>query len=124
LTPAAWEVLRAHSWPGNLSELYRVLVSACLRTERETLDVADLPLYLRLERKPSLIEERPLPLKELLEGAERRLIALALRKAGGNKSRAAEMLAIWRPLLLRRMEALGLSAAEPNAKKKPKTEGE
>ena len=37
---------------------------------------------------------------------------LALRKARGNKSRAAEYLSVWRPRLLRRLEALGLGGSE------------
>ena len=53
--------------------------------------------------------ERPLSLDQLLEQTERRLIVLALRRAKGNKSRAAEWLSVWRPRLLRRMEALGIS---------------
>ena len=47
-----------------------------------------------------------------LEEAERRLIVLALKRAKGNKSRAADLLSIWRPRLLRRMEALGISGFE------------
>jgi len=116
LTPSAWEVLRAYDWPGNLAELYAVLVGACGRASSERIDTADLPLYLRLGAKP-LAPDRKLPLKELLEGAERRLIELALRRAGGNKSRAAELLAVWRPLLLRRMSALGIPDPTPPRKR-------
>lgn len=116
LTPAALDVMRAHRWPGNLDELYRVLVSACGHASGERIEAADLPFYLRLERRPPP-EERPLSLRKALDEAERRLIALALRRAGGNKSRTAELLEIWRPLLLRRMAALGL--APPKDKSEP-----
>jgi transcriptional regulator with AAA-type ATPase domain len=118
LTPAAWEAVRSYSWPGNVAELYAVLASACTRAAGERLDAADLPLYLRLGPRTAKEEERPLPLKELLEGAERRLIGLALRRAGGNKSRAAELLAVWRPLLLRRMAALGIDDPTPPQRKR------
>ncbi len=118
LTPAAWEVLRAYPWPGNVAELYAVLAGACTRAAGERLDAPDLPLYLRLGPRGTKEEERPLPLKELLEGAERRLIGLALRRAGGNKSRAAELLAVWRPLLLRRMAALGIDDPTPPQRKR------
>ena len=47
------------------------------------------------------------------------LILLALQKARNNKTRAAEILAIWRPRLLRRMESLGIEGekedGEPGA---------
>jgi transcriptional regulator with PAS, ATPase and Fis domain len=117
LTPAAWEALRSYPWPGNVAELYAVLAGACGRAAGERIDAADLPLYLRVGPRPAM-EERPLPLKELLEGAERRLIGLALRRAGGNKSRAAELLAVWRPLLLRRMAALGIDDLTPPRRKR------
>ena len=117
LTPAAWDALRSYSWPGNLGELYAVLVGACGRSTTERIDAADLPLYLRMPPQADGATEARLPLKELLEGAERRLIELALRRAGGNKSRAAELLAIWRPLLLRRMSALAIPDPTPKRKK-------
>ena len=60
---------------------------------------------------------RSLPLKVLLEEAEKRLIQLALGRCGGNRSRAAEMLGVWRPHLLRRMAALGVVADEGRASK-------
>jgi transcriptional regulator with AAA-type ATPase domain len=121
LTPAAQDLLRTYPWPGNTAELYAVLVGACGRAAGERIDSDDLPLFLRLgSGRPGV--ERPLPLKELLETAERRLIELALRRAGGNKSRAAELLAVWRPLLLRRMSALGI--ADPTPRRKPPAEPE
>jgi DNA-binding NtrC family response regulator len=118
LTADAWELLRTYGWPGNLRELYAVLLSACLRASGSQIDASDLPAYLRLavrlDRtvKPPAAAERSLPLDQLLEQAERRLILLALQRAKGNKSRAAELLSIWRPRLLRRMEALGIADSE------------
>ena len=43
-----------------------------------------------------------------LEAVEKRLILLAMKRAKGNATKAAEMLGIWRPRLLRRIEALRL----------------
>jgi len=110
LTPEAWEFVRAYSWPGNLRELYSALQTACLHAPNDRLDVCHFPaalrLAVRLDETPDASKELALPLDHLLEQAERRLILLALRKAQGNRSRAAEILSIWRPRLLRRMEAL------------------
>ena len=39
------------------------------------------------------------------------MIRLALERAGGNKSKAAELLGVWRPRLLGRIKALGLDEA-------------
>jgi DNA-binding NtrC family response regulator len=113
LTAEAWEVVRAYPWPGNLCELYAVLQSACRRAPGEWIDANHLPaslrLAVRLDQTAGPEAEKPLPLKQLLQQAERRLILLALRKSQGNRSRAAELLAVWRPYLLRRMEALGIT---------------
>jgi arginine utilization regulatory protein len=107
----ALHVLRAHSWPCNLRELYEVLLRACRHARGEQIELADLPFHLRHGPLPA---ERHLPLDELLEQAERRLIALALRLSKDNKTRAAELLAIWRPRLDRRLKHFGLlDAAEP-----------
>jgi DNA-binding NtrC family response regulator len=113
LTSKAWELLRAYAWPGNLRELYEVLQGAGQRTTTERVDANDLPAALRLavrmEQIPQPVSDRALRLDDILEQAERRLIVSALRKANGNRSRAAELLSIWRPRLLRRMEALGIT---------------
>jgi DNA-binding NtrC family response regulator len=116
LTSAATEILEAYSWPGNWRELRQVLTAALAHRQGERIEASDLPAYVRLavrmEPTPGADTERQLPLDSLLEQAERRLIMHALKLAGGNKTRAAEILAIWRPRLLRRMEALGIKDSE------------
>ena len=113
LTPGAWEALRDYPWPGNLRELHALLAAASRRCETERIDVAHLPRTLRLrhavEQTPGADAVRKLPLAEILEGVERKLMTFALRQSGGNKSRAAEMLGLWRMHLLRRMEKLGIT---------------
>ncbi len=108
---AAWEVLRGHAWPGNLAELFAVLADSRSRATGERIELGDLPAPLRLAHR---LEQEPaappaaLPLEQLLEQVERRVIELALRRARGNRSRAAELLGIHRARLLRRLEALKL----------------
>lgn len=115
VTAAAWELLRAYSWPENFRELERVVRNASARAGTAPLDVGHFPsavrLAVHLEETPAT-QERPLPpLDQVLEKVERRLIELALRKARGNRSQAADLLSIWRARLLRRMEALGIDAS-------------
>jgi transcriptional regulator with PAS, ATPase and Fis domain len=116
LAAETWDVLRAYAWPANLSELYEVLQSAASRATGHRLEPADLPsglrVSVRLEQTAGPESSRPLSLDHLLEQAERRLILLALRRAQGNRSRAAQLLSIWRPRLLRRIEALGIRDGE------------
>jgi transcriptional regulator with PAS, ATPase and Fis domain len=112
LAPETWDLLRAYTWPGNLCELYTTLQSACQRTTTNRIEPSHLPAKLRLavhlEQTSPSTPDCPLRLDHILEEAERRLIIAALRKAHGNRNRAAELLSIWRPRLLRRMEALGI----------------
>jgi transcriptional regulator with PAS, ATPase and Fis domain len=113
LTPAAWECVRAYSWPGNLRELYATLAQAGRRAAKDQIDVADLPLAVQQAKAaaeaPAAAPPAELPpLDKVLEEVEKRMIRLALEQAGGNKSKAAELLGIWRPRLLGRIKALGL----------------
>ena len=105
----AMTVLRAHGWPGNLGELQEVVREACRRAKGERIELADLPFAVKHGALPP---ERRLPLDTLLEQVERRLIVLALKLAQNNQTRAAELLEIWRPRLMRRMEKFGIKDAE------------
>jgi arginine utilization regulatory protein len=107
----AMQALRAQPWPRNLRELNEVLLDACRRARGERIELADLPFYLKQGALPA---ERRLPLDTLLEQVERRLIALALKLTQNNQTRAAELLEIWRPRLLRRMEKFGLPEGDTN----------
>jgi transcriptional regulator with AAA-type ATPase domain len=114
--PAAWELIRAHAWPGNVAELHALITEAHARARHPHLQAGDLPAQLRaaveLARLPAAARERPLPLDQLLNATERRLIELALRQARGNKSKAAARLQISRARLYRCMEQLGIEDVE------------
>jgi DNA-binding NtrC family response regulator len=103
----AIEFLARHSWPGNLSELVAVLRAAHGSASAKRIEAGHLPLYLRAALNPPTEKELP-KLDEVLERIETRLIRLALRRAKGNKSEAAETLGVQRARLLRRIEALGI----------------
>ena len=116
LSADAWSMLRGYSWPGNLRELYNVLRIACAHARGEQIRATDLPAELRRavqrEQTPPRPADKSLPLEHLLEEAERRLIQLALERAGGRKARAARLLGIPRPRLWRRMVKLGIADTE------------
>lgn len=122
LAPEVWEAVRAYRWPGNLDELYDVLLSARRSVKGARIELADLPAYLRqavrLEDSPGRSPPRQMPLKLLRDRVERRLIALALGMAKGNKSEAARLLAIERLSLLNRMKALGMEAPTTSSAQK------
>jgi DNA-binding NtrC family response regulator len=116
LSADAWTLLRAYSWPGNLRELYNVIRTACANADGEQLRASDLPAELcravQREEMPPRPADKSLPLEQLLEEAERRLIQLALQRARGHKARAARLLGIPRPRLWRRMLKLGIMDTE------------
>jgi PAS domain S-box-containing protein len=116
LAADAWEVVRGYSWPGNVRQLYRALAAAQGRCHGDRISAADLPAAVRravrLEQAPGGPPAKSLSLNDLLKQAERRLIELALRRAGGNVTRAAQALGVWRQRLKRRMVKLGLAPAQ------------
>lgn len=101
----ALSVLGSYSWPENLRELQEVLRGACRRAKGDKIELVDLPFQLKHGPLPA---ERHLPLDTLLEHVERRLMTLAMKLAQDNQTQAAELLEIWRPRLLRRLEKFGI----------------
>jgi DNA-binding NtrC family response regulator len=104
----ARSILMNYNWPGNLRELREVLDSATRHSAGEIINIEDLPAYMRLlvrlEQTPAPAAEQSLPLDQILSQVEQRLIQLALRLTKGNKTKAADLLAIPRPRLWRRLE--------------------
>jgi DNA-binding NtrC family response regulator len=119
LSKEAWDLIHSYPWPGNVRELQNVLLAARRRAGDATIEPAHFPAVLRqsvqVRQTGGADEVRPLPMDQVLEEVERRLILLALRRNQGNKSRAAEWLGIWRQRLMRRMEALGIEDADPSS---------
>jgi DNA-binding NtrC family response regulator len=110
LTPRAHAVLARYSWPGNVRELENVLGSACGLTQGEQIDAADLPERLR-SRPANGTGEFGEELASLAD-MEYRYVMHVLQKAGGNKTRAAEILGINRATLHRLIGRSAL-ASEP-----------
>jgi DNA-binding NtrC family response regulator len=98
ITRRAQALLARHSWPGNVRELENVLGSACMMTEGETIDVGDLPEYIRAKQSCEAPPEESLA---TLEQVERVHALRVLESVGGNKVRAAELLGVSRAKLYR-----------------------
>ncbi len=118
IEPRALESLVRHRWPGNIRELENVLIRALAGTEGPVLGRSDLPPGLGeiesadpepLIRRPS---EPVMALKgnfrDLVNEYRASLIREALRKCGGNKTRAAEFLGIKRTTLNSQIAELGV----------------
>jgi sigma-54 dependent transcriptional regulator, acetoin dehydrogenase operon transcriptional activator AcoR len=102
LTPGAVQALTAHEWPGNLRELKAVIVHAAARRTCGGITLSDLPQQYR-----STVPAMPMA---ALDRAERDVIVIALRNAGGNKVQAARELGVSRTTLYARIRALRITA--------------
>jgi DNA-binding NtrC family response regulator len=98
ITPAALATLERHHWPGNIRELENVIERAMVLGSGETLDIDALPPDLRRERTATeLAVDIPpggVDLEGILERLEQRYVEVALSRAGGVQTRAAELLGI------------------------------
>ncbi len=102
ITRRAAVLLARHSWPGNVRELENVLGSASMMTEGDTIDVGDLPEYLRERQEVDVsVETQEGEAFSTLEQVERAHTLRALQSVGGNKVRAAELLGVSRAKLYR-----------------------
>ena len=115
-SPEALAALTRHSWPGNVRQLENAVERAVLLARGPVVLVEDLGLdgaaaghFGSDDANLGAGPELPLgPLKESLEGPERRLIERALEANGGNRKQTAAMLGINRTTLFNKMRKYGL----------------
>ncbi len=101
---SARDLLQAYHWPGNVRELENVVERALILSGYQGIRVEDLPAHIRGEQSAPFETDTPVTLKEM----EIRMIRQALKKHGGNKSKAARQLGITRRQLYSRIERLGI----------------
>jgi transcriptional regulator with GAF, ATPase, and Fis domain len=102
------ELLLAYPFPGNVRELQGEmarLVAMCPPGEEIPASALNERIARRKPATPKESEIQPMPLAEM----EKQLIAAVLRYTSGNRTQAAEILAISREGLRTKMQKLGLS---------------
>jgi two-component system, NtrC family, response regulator AtoC len=133
ITPEAMMLLQTHSWPGNVRELRNVVERAVTLCTGSTIDVHHLPppeaafgpsSGLDSMQRPTMPlagdgsipkapETTPLGLHDAARHAaqsiERRRIAEAMDRCGGNQTRAAQMLRVSRRTLVARLTEYGFA---------------
>ncbi|HTU34422.1 MAG TPA: sigma-54 dependent transcriptional regulator [Candidatus Acidoferrum sp.] len=93
LTRRAQAALGQYSWPGNVRELQNAIGHASMMTESEFIDTRDLPeAIVAQKRDRNSDSEALLSIREM----DRRHARNVLERVGGNKVKAAEILAISR----------------------------
>jgi two-component system, NtrC family, response regulator AtoC len=107
-TPQAIQLLQSYGWPGNVRELRNVIERAMLLTEGTTLEATD---FATLSAVGPTLDGFDLPAGGVnLEQLERSLVIQALRRSGGNQTKAASLLGLNRDQIRYRIEKFGLSA--------------
>jgi two-component system NtrC family response regulator len=101
----ALAAMEAHSWPGNVRELESRVKRAVLMSTTTQVTEQDL----ELEACGDVVKTVK-PLREIRNIAERGAIVSALAEAGGNVSKASELLEITRPTLYSLLNKFDLKA--------------
>lgn len=112
ISESVMAALLRHSWPGNVRELENVIERAVNYARSGLIQTAHLPSYLintvdQVQKGEIRREDASSYRSKLLE-VERKIILSAIEKAGGNKTRAAQILNISRSRLYVKMKRLGL----------------
>ena len=105
IEPKARAALNNYNWPGNIRELRNTIESAVVMCRDTLLGIEDLPAHIAASEDDSVIR---IPLGSTMAEAEREVIRATLRAEKGNKSKAAEVLAIGRKTLHRKLEEYNL----------------
>ncbi|MFA6448251.1 MAG: sigma-54 dependent transcriptional regulator [bacterium] len=117
-TPEAMQFLIDYNWLGNVRELQNLVERCALMTQGSEIRLEDLPREMNASEQPGLQSfvpdgsddvslKRALP--RLTEAVEKELIIRALKKSGGNKELAAQMLEISRRSLFYKLKQYDIS---------------
>ena len=94
-------ILYNHPWRGNIRELENCMENAVIMCRGNIITVEDLPFAMHNEAGDNYVKIR---LGTSLDNAEKTLIMATLDMCKGNKSKAAEVLAIGRKTLHRKLD--------------------
>jgi len=106
ITREALAALMGYAWPGNVRELENEVMRLCALAG-EVVDPDELSLQVRGGIPLNLGDADDLSIKARVEHLEKELITRALKKTGGNNTRAAKMLGLSRYGLLKKLKRYG-----------------
>lgn len=111
LTAGALQKLCAYHWPGNVRELENTVERARVLAPGGIIDETEIQLQQWSEKAGTNWTER-IPIedgwKQCLAAVEKAMVERAMTLAGGNKSKAAELLGIHRRFLYEKLREYGL----------------
>jgi len=98
--------LKIYNWPGNIRELKNIVEQLVVTLDEQVIKPEHLPSYIKQNKVPKGIEF--LPLKKVVEDAERRAIKVALSQCGSSRE-AAVLLDINYATLMRKIKRLNIT---------------
>ncbi len=109
LDQAAMEAVMDFHWPGNIRELKNAMEYAYVTAEGPTIRLAHLPqkLYSRTDNPESSLESSPVTAGQA-DPDEKTALLRALKKTGGNQTKAADILGVNRVTVWNRMKKYGI----------------
>jgi two-component system response regulator AtoC len=110
LSSEAMPLLMGYSWPGNIRELENLVERAVLLAKGGLITPNELPssIISAQSMHPSIEPEHTLSIKKASMRLEEDLIRKALKLTKGNRSKAAKILEVSRPMLLTKIKKYGL----------------
>jgi two-component system response regulator HydG len=109
ISPKALDLLIRYDWPGNIRELENCIERAVIVARGEMITPADLPPQIQALSRGKEDQGILFPSGISLQDAEKALILKTLEDAGGNRSRAAEILGINRRTLQIKLKEYGIT---------------
>jgi len=117
ISDQAMAALTKYSWPGNVRELRHVIERACVLCEGSTISLDHFPEEIRQPDVETSSEETTTTISPKINTAtlrpyvsEKDEIIDYLKRARGNKSKAARLMKIDRSTLYRKMQRLGITS--------------
>jgi two-component system response regulator AtoC len=111
LSSEAMPLLMEYTWPGNVRELENVIERAILLATGRWVSPAELPENMKQAQKlpPYFGSDENLSIKKASKWLERSLIEKALKLTQGNRTQAAKILEVSRPMLISKIKEYGLN---------------